>query len=174
MQSPPWAEPEGGSPDLRALTSLLAECDSLDAIDRQIIGLLLVDARMPHAEIARRVGLSRVGVRDRVQRLMDQGVIEEATIVLSARKLGYAVHAFFEIQVLPERLEAVCQALAAHPRVTVVYQMTGPTILHVHAYARDPQDLAQFMQTHVYSIPGVIGVASHLLLRRFKSVLSIR
>ncbi|HEY8426004.1 MAG TPA: Lrp/AsnC family transcriptional regulator [Limnochordales bacterium] len=174
METHAGGKRDGGSQDLRGLMSLLAECESLDPIDREIIARLLVDARISHAELGRHVGLSRVAVRDRVQRLVEQGVIEEFTVVLNGQKLGYAVNAFFEIQVVPERLESVCQALAAHPRVTVVYQMTGPTTLHVHAHARDPQDLAQFMQSHIYSIPGVVGVASHLLLRRFKSVLSIR
>jgi Lrp/AsnC family leucine-responsive transcriptional regulator len=146
----------------------------LDKIDRKIIELLTQDARMSMAEIARKVHLSRVAVRERVNRLVDKGVIQEFTTVVDSAALGYSIHAFFEIEVIPTQLEQVAKELAKREQVTVVYQMTGSTTLHVHAFLKDTRDLATFLKEHIYSIPGVVNVSTNLLLQGFKSVLSFR
>lgn len=148
--------------------------ERLDVIDRKIVDLLMENARIPMAEIARRVHLSRVAVRERVNRLVEQKVIQEFTVVVDSNALGHNIHAFFEIEVIPNRLEYVAAELAKKEKVTVVYQMTGSTTLHVHAFLKDTQDLAVFLREHIYTIPGVNRVSSDLLLQRFKSVLSIR
>ncbi|MGI6132748.1 MAG: Lrp/AsnC family transcriptional regulator [Bacillota bacterium] len=146
----------------------------LDKVDRQILDALSQDARMSMAEIGRRVHMSRVAVRARVKRLIDEGVIQEFTTVVDSSALGYDVHAFFEIEVIPNQIESVARALARTDQVTVVYQMTGSGALHVHAFLKDTRDLAVFLREHIYSIPGVVKVSSDLLLQRFKSVLSVR
>lgn len=148
--------------------------EKLDPVDRKIVELLVENARLPIAEIARQVHLSRVAVRERLNRLVEKKVIQEFTAVVDSNALGYSIAAFFEIEVQPERLEAVAKELARREQVTIVYQMTGPTTLHVHAYLKDSKELAVFLREHIYNIPGVVKVSTHLLLQRFKSVLSIR
>ena len=49
---------------------------SLDAIDNQIINLLLKDARIGFTEIGDQVGLSRTAVKTRVASLERQGIIK--------------------------------------------------------------------------------------------------
>jgi len=146
----------------------------LDDVDCKIIELLQKNARMSNAEIARQVHMTRVAVRDRIKHLVESKVIQEFSVVINAKALGYTVPAFFEIEVLPDKIISTAQELAKRPEVTVVYQMTGPTSLHVHAYLKDPQHLATFMRDNVFSIPGVQKVTNYLLLQQFKSVLTIR
>ena len=47
----------------------------LDKIDRNIVRLLQQDARMPHTELARKVGLSATPCKERVRRLEREGVM---------------------------------------------------------------------------------------------------
>ncbi len=148
--------------------------EQLDSIDQKIIEMLLEDCRVSNAEISRHVHLSRVAVKDRIRRLMQRGIIDEFTIILRGNSLGYNVNAFFEIEVKPDKLEQVAQKLAELDVVTVVYHMSGPTSLHVHAFLKDTNHLANFMHENIYSIPGVLKVSSQLLLKRYKSFLSIR
>lgn len=148
--------------------------NTLDKVDQAILRALKEDARMSMAEIGRRVHMSRVAVRERIKRLVEEGIIQEFTIVIDGKALGYDVHAFFEIEVVPNQLEAAARILAKIEEVTVVYQMTGLSSLHVHAFLSDAEALAVFLREHIYSIPGVVKVSSDLLLQRFKSVLSIR
>lgn len=148
--------------------------EKLDPINRKIIEMLLENCRISSAEISRHVHLSRVAVNDRIRRLVQKGIIDEFTIVLKGNSLGYNVNAFFEIEVQPDKLEQVAQKLAELDIVTVVYQMSGPTSLHVHAFLEDTNHLADFIHNNIYSIPGVLKVSSQLLLKRYKSFLSIR
>ena len=146
----------------------------LHSSDRKIIELLQQNARMSNAEIARRVHMSRAAVGDRIQHLVKTKVIQEFSAVISAEALGYLVPAFFEIEVLPGKIISTAKKLAERPEVSIVYQMTGPTSLHVHAHLKDPQHLAVFMQENIFTLPGVQKATSYLLLQRFKSVLNVR
>ena len=69
----------------------------LDQIDRQILDLLIENARVPLIEIAERVGLSRVAVKNRIDALEKSGVIEQYTVVLDPEKIGRNVSVFFDI-----------------------------------------------------------------------------
>ena len=53
----------------------------LDDIDRKIIELLVENGCLSYVELGKRVNLSRVAVRDRVDQLMERGVIEKFTAV---------------------------------------------------------------------------------------------
>lgn len=146
----------------------------LDEYDRQIVQLLQQDGRMSVAELARHVGLSRVATHERFNRLVKSRVIHEFVAVVDSAAIGYGINAFLEIEISPNSIEAISEILVAIPEVMIVYQMTGPTCLHVHANARDSEDLARLLQEKIYTIPGVLKVTTSLLLKRYKSNLSLR
>jgi len=52
----------------------------MDDLDRQILDELRRDARTPYTEIADRIGTSEGTVRNRVDRLVEDGVIERFTV----------------------------------------------------------------------------------------------
>jgi Lrp/AsnC family leucine-responsive transcriptional regulator len=147
---------------------------NLDEIDKQIISILQKDSRTSYAEIARSLFISRVAVRDRVNNLLKEGVIEEFTVVINAKSIGYNLNVFLDIQVEPSKLEEVASRLVQEENVIVVYQMTGPTTLHVHACVESPEALNAFMRERIYPIPGITHVESHILLARYKAKLNIR
>jgi Lrp/AsnC family leucine-responsive transcriptional regulator len=66
----------------------------LDDVDRAILGLLLRDGRMPAAQIAEQVGLSRPAVAERIEKLERQGVIRGTTVVIAPEALGGLLTAF--------------------------------------------------------------------------------
>ena len=53
--------------------------EGLDALDQQIVSLLIENARLSYSDIGEKVGLSRVAVKSRIQALEQRGVIEEYT-----------------------------------------------------------------------------------------------
>ena len=67
----------------------------MDDLDRRILSILRRDARTPYTEIADRVGTSEGTVRNRVDRMTDEGVIERFTV---ATRTGN-VKAMIEISV---------------------------------------------------------------------------
>lgn len=141
----------------------------VDDMDQKIMNLLSEDARMSYAEIGRKLNLSRVSVRERVNHLVDSGVIERFSIIINPAKVGFNLAAFFEIAVHPNKLHDVAKTLADNEFVLSVNQMTGPTTLHVHACLRDNNHLQNFMKDAIYNMTGINSVSSYVLLRGFKS-----
>ena len=60
----------------------------LDKTDIRILKLLANDSRISYAEIAREVHLSRMAVRERVMKMLEEGIIERFTVQLNSKKVG--------------------------------------------------------------------------------------
>lgn len=140
-----------------------------DEIDHKLVDLLIKDGRKSYVELADKVGLSRVAVKDRIQALLDHDVIERFTIAINSEKFGKKVSAFFEVDVEPKQLQLVAQNLADNRNVASVYQMTGPSTLHMHVLVEDFKKLETFINNELYSVKGITRVESHVILKRFKS-----
>ncbi|MBM4764040.1 Lrp/AsnC family transcriptional regulator [Bacillus sp. B15-48] len=141
----------------------------LDEIDRRILQLLSENGRMSYVDIGKEVNLSRVSIRERVNQLIENGVIEKFSIVINSEKVGKSVSAFFEVDCEPSSLVNVAENLANNPHVASCYQMTGPSTLHMHVLVEDFSALESFINEELYSLHGITRVESHILLRRFKS-----
>ncbi len=146
----------------------------VDATDRKILGLLAENARISYAEIGRQVHLSRVAVRDRIKQMEEDGVIVKYSAIIDRTALGLDLAVFLEIEVLPSRIEAVASQLAKMKEITIVYQMTGPTILHVHIFIENSDKLSKFLNDKVYPLEGVTRTSVYMLLKEYKTDLSIK
>lgn len=140
-----------------------------DEIDKKLLEELAEDGRLSYVELAEKVGLSRVAVKDRIKNLKDKGVIEKFTVVINSEKFGKQVSAFFEVDVEPKQLQEVAQNLADNPNVASIYQMTGPSTLHMHVLVEDFQMLEVFINNELYAVEGITRVESSIILKRFKS-----
>lgn len=141
----------------------------IDEIDLKILQLLDENGRMSYVDIGKVLNLSRVSIRERVSQLTENGVIEKFTVVINSDKVGKSVSAFFEVDCEPASLVNVAETLANNPSVASCYQMTGPSTLHMHVLVEDFSKLENFINEELYSLEGITRVASHILLRRFKS-----
>src|SRR5699024_1477199 len=108
-----------------------------DDIDHKLIEELIKNGRKSYVELAQKVNLSRVAVKDRIQSLIDNNVIERFTISINSEKFGKKVSAFFEVDVEPKQLQQVAQNLADNTNVASIYQMSGPSTLHMHVLVED-------------------------------------
>lgn len=142
---------------------------SIDEIDKKLIEILTEDGRISYVNLAEKVGLSRVAVKDRINNLKEKGVIEKFTVVVNSEKIGKKVSAFFEVDVEPKQLQEVAQNLADNPHVASIYQMTGPSTLHTHVLVEDFTKLENFINDELYSVDGITRVESSVILKRFKS-----
>ncbi len=142
---------------------------NIDETDRMILQLLSENGRMSYVDIGKELNLSRVSIRERVNQLIEDGIIEKFSVVINSEKVGKAVSAFFEVDCEPSSLVSVAETLANNPRVASCYQMTGPSTLHMHVLVEDFIRLENFINEELYSLEGITRVESHILLRRFKS-----
>lgn len=93
--------------------------------DRALLALLGDNARMPVAELARKLGLSRTTVQTRIERLEAEGVIAGYGIRLSDAYVSGLVRAHVLITIAPKALGGVTAALAAIKEVTTLHSVSG-------------------------------------------------
>ncbi|MDF9744809.1 MULTISPECIES: Lrp/AsnC family transcriptional regulator [Natrinema] len=94
----------------------------MDELDRQILDILRRDARTPYTEIADEVGTSEGTVRNRVERMMDDDVIERFTI---STRTGN-VQAMLEISVAVDvDTKEVSERMAEWDEIDFVWMVSG-------------------------------------------------
>ena len=97
----------------------------LDATDRALVALLRENARVGHAEAARRLGLSRTTVQARVESLERRGVIVGYTARLSEDITRRMVRAHVTIVVAPKASAGVVTALQKMPETRALHSVAG-------------------------------------------------
>jgi DNA-binding Lrp family transcriptional regulator len=108
----------------------------MDDLDRRILGILRRDSRTPYTEIADRVGTSEGTVRNRVERLVDEGIIERFTV---ATRTGN-VKAMIEVSVAVDvDTTDVSARMAEWNEVDFVWQVSGEADIVMIVDAADTQ-----------------------------------
>ncbi|MEW5771636.1 MAG: Lrp/AsnC family transcriptional regulator [Pseudomonadota bacterium] len=141
----------------------------MNDMDQKILAMLIDDGRMSFADIARELGISRVHARDRVQRLIDEGVIEKFTVIVNPEKIGTTVSAFFDVEVDPQGIESVAEDLARQPEVRSLYIMSDMRSLHIHTLTENNTALEQFARKNLLSRRHIVRVDCKQLLTRVKN-----
>lgn len=101
----------------------------LDDTDREILRLLLADARRPYADIAERVDLSPPAVSDRVDRLRELGVIDRFTLDLDRSLLREGVDVLVTLDLAPGAVADIRVALAGLDGVEHVFETADGRLL---------------------------------------------
>ena len=148
--------------------------DGLDALDQQIVQLLIENARSSYSEIGQKIGISRVAVKMRIQALEQRGVIEEYTTVINPQKISGAVSCYFEIETQPDALPEAEQILKGNDVVTQIYRVTGRNKLHVHAVAASGEEMERLIREVIDPLPGVIDCSCNIILSRIKDIKGLR
>ncbi|MGM0399568.1 MAG: Lrp/AsnC family transcriptional regulator [Halobacteriota archaeon] len=108
----------------------------MDDLDREILDFLRRDARTPYTEIADAIGVSEGTVRNRVDRLVEDGVIERFTVATHTGN----VKAMIEVSVAVDvNTAAVGERMTDWDEVDFVWQVSGEEDIVVVVDAADTQ-----------------------------------
>lgn len=141
----------------------------MSPLDTKILGFLIKDGRASFAEIARELDVSRAHVRERVQKMIDEGVIEQFTAVVNPEKMGKAVSAFFDVKVAPQEIQQVASDLASQSEVVSLYVMNDMQSLHMHTLTEDSAQLEQFSANNLFGRNGILSIDCKTLMSRLKN-----
>ncbi|HUY64534.1 MAG TPA: Lrp/AsnC family transcriptional regulator [Acidimicrobiales bacterium] len=146
----------------------MAPSDGLvpDDIDRRIISELQQDGRKPYTQIAPAVGLSEAAVRQRVQRLIDGGVMQ-IVAVTDPRVLGFGRQAMIGLKVEGDT-RLVADAVAAMPEVEYVVLTGGSLDVLIEVVVEDDERLIELLNDKIRAIPGVRETETYIYLRIHK------
>jgi Lrp/AsnC family transcriptional regulator for asnA, asnC and gidA len=125
----------------------------LDDINRAIIEQLQQDGRRSCAAIAKAVGLSEAAVRQRMQRLLDAGVMQ-VVAVTDPLQLGFTRQAMIGVRADGD-LSELADKLAALPEVDYVVVTAGSFDLLVEVVCNDDDHLLALLNNSIRTVPGV-------------------
>lgn len=135
----------------------------IDETDRRIIGLLQDDARQSNAAIARIIGVSEATIRRRIKLMVEDGALTIRAVPNPA-KFGLNTTAMIGVDVEPDKLDAVANALNAREEVGFLGVSTGRYDLLSWVLVRNLDELRVFLESVLAKIPGVRKMETLVLL----------
>ncbi|WP_172638952.1 Lrp/AsnC family transcriptional regulator [Streptomyces tailanensis] len=135
----------------------------LDAVSLAIVEQLQEDGRRPYAAIGKAVGLSEAAVRQRVQKLLDQGVMQ-IVAVTDPLTVGFRRQAMLGINVDGD-LDPVADALTAMQEVEYIVITAGSFDLMVEVVCEDDDHLLEVINKRIRTLPGVRSTESFVYLK---------
>jgi Lrp/AsnC family transcriptional regulator, regulator for asnA, asnC and gidA len=142
----------------------------LDEVSKDIIEQLQQDGRMPYASIGKAVGLSEAAVRQRVQRLIEHGVMQ-IVAVTNPLQLGFARQAMIGIRAEGD-MEPIADALASMAEVDYVIVTAGSFDIIVEAVCESDEHLLELLSKRIRAIPGVRSTETFVYLKLHKQTYS--
>ncbi|WP_406408925.1 Lrp/AsnC family transcriptional regulator [Streptomyces halstedii] len=136
---------------------------AVDAVSLAIIEQLQEDGRRPYAAIGKAVGLSEAAVRQRVQKLLDQGVMQ-IVAVTDPLTVGLMRQAMVGVNVEGD-LDPVAEALSAMSECEYVVMTAGSFDLMVEIVCEDDDHLLETINTRIRAVPGVRSTESFVYLK---------
>ena len=141
---------------------------SIDETSKRIIEQLQEDGRRPYAAIGKAVGLSEAAVRQRVQRLIDAGVMQ-IVAVTDPIQVGFARQAMIGIRVDGD-VTAVSDQISAMAEVDYVVVTAGSFDLLVEVVCEDDDHLLEVVSHRIRGVSGVRSTETFVYLKLRKQL----
>jgi DNA-binding Lrp family transcriptional regulator len=131
--------------------------------DDELLGLLRLNAREPVASLARKLGVSRSTVQDRLKRLESNGTIAGYAVKLGGDGHKPGISALVNLGVEPRRHIDIAKAIVKFPQVETLYTVSGKHDLVVMLRA-DTADAIDKMIDQFSVLPGVTDTETSVIL----------
>ncbi|WP_210418616.1 Lrp/AsnC family transcriptional regulator [Aliikangiella coralliicola] len=137
--------------------------DKLDDKDRKLISLLRDNARMPVVILAKKLGVSRATVQNRINKLEQNGVVQGYTLKLKPEAESHLVRLFMNITVKAKNETAVIKDLQSFPQVVAIHHTSGHWDLMAEIRAESLPSLNTLLG-EIRLIDGIEQTETNLLL----------
>ena len=141
--------------------------EKIDSLDRQILEIISQNARITFKDVAADCGVSRAAIHQRVQRLIDLGVIIGSGYNVNPKSLGYHTCTYVGIKLEKGSMyKAVVAQLSKIPEIVECHFTTGPYTMLTKVYARDNEHLMDLLNNKMQEIPGVVATETLISLEQ--------
>jgi Lrp/AsnC family transcriptional regulator for asnA, asnC and gidA len=129
---------------------------TLDEFDIKIIKELEKDGRIAFSSIATTLKISNTMVHQRVNRLIDQGIISGIKPLVNEKKIGYDWASFTGITLNKDSdSDRIIEELKAIPEITECYYVTGSFTLYIKIIAKNHEHMRQVLYEKIDRISGI-------------------
>lgn len=134
----------------------MAKIHELDDLDRQILSILMTDAKMPYTDIAKQLNVSGGTVHVRMKKLEETGIVKGARLEVDEVKLGYDIISFIGIFLEKSSLyQDVISQVSEIPEVVNAYYTTGNYSIFAKIICKDTDDLRKLLSEKIQAIAGI-------------------
>ena len=141
--------------------------EKIDKLDRKILSILSKNARIPFKDVAAECGVSRAAIHQRVQHLIDDGVITGSGFDVNPKSLGYSTCTYVGITLERGSMyKQVIERLVHIPAIVECHFTTGPYTMLVKLFARDNEQLMDLLNNQLQDIPGVVATETLISLEQ--------
>jgi Lrp/AsnC family transcriptional regulator for asnA, asnC and gidA len=134
-----------------------------DDTSKAIIEQLQQDGRRPYASIGKAVGLSEAAVRQRVQKLIDSGMVQ-IVAVTDPQQIGFARQMMIGINVEGD-LNSAVELLVEIPEIVYVVLTAGSFDILAEAVVVDDDHLLELINDRIRKLPGVRRTETFMYLK---------
>ncbi|NTJ68352.1 Lrp/AsnC family transcriptional regulator [Agrobacterium rhizogenes] len=141
---------------------------ALDAIDRNILRLLRLDARVSNARLASEVGLSPSACLRRIKLMEQAGVIRGYTALVDTSQAEASIAVIINITLerqTEEHLDRFEAAVRKHPEIKECFLMTGGSDYLLRVEVANPGDFERIHKDILSTMPGVLRIHSSFSIR---------
>ena len=141
--------------------------EKIDKLDRKILGILSQNARIPFKDVAAECGVSRAAIHQRVQHLIENGVIVGSGFEVNPKSLGYTTCTYVGLNLERGSMyRKVVERINTIPEVIECQFTTGSYTMLVKLYAKDNEQLMDLLNNKLQSIPGVVSTETLICLEQ--------
>lgn len=144
----------------------MTEPPFLDDVNKRIIDQLQQDGRMSYATLAKKIGLSEAAARQRVQRMLDTGVMQ-IVAVTDPLTLGFRRQVMVGIKVEGD-MRTVAEKIAQIAEVDYVVICAGSYDILAELVCTDDEHLLALLNEKIRSIDGVRSTETYVYLKLAK------
>lgn len=139
--------------------------EKIDNLDRQILDIVIRNARIPSKDIAMECGVSRAAIHQRIQRLVDMKVITGSGYHVNPKVLGYGTCTYIGVNLERGAMyRDVVPELKKIPEIVECHFTTGPYSMLIKLYAHDNEHLMRLLNDKIQMIHGVTGTETLIFL----------
>ena len=132
----------------------------MDDLDREILNILRRDARTPYTEIADSVGTSEGTVRNRVESLVEEGVIERFTVATRTGNVKSMIEVGVDVSV---DTHDISNRVTEWQEVEFVWQVSGEEDIVFVVDAQDTERVNEII-TQTRELEEVVSTKTRLIL----------
>ncbi|WP_295276767.1 Lrp/AsnC ligand binding domain-containing protein [Prevotella sp.] len=139
--------------------------DKIDNLDKKILSILSKNARIPFKDVAAECGVSRAAIHQRVQHLINGGVITGSGFDVNPKSIGYSTCTYVGLNLERGSMyKDVVKQLKDIPEIVECHYTTGSYTMLLKLYARDNEQLMDLLNNKMQMIPGVVSTETLISL----------
>lgn len=145
--------------------------ETFDPIDKKILKVLQVDARLNTKQIAGKIGLTVTPTYERLKKIEQSGVVKEYVALLDREKIGKTIVAFINVslQLHSKPLINVFErAIVKVPEVMECFHVAGNFDYLLKVVVKDMNSYQNFLSNKLATIENIAHVQSSFVMTEIK------